>query len=135
MTVDVGKTVDAAASTTKLVGELATAAASAGPIVITVFELLAPWIPGLGPILTDIQIAIPIIQKIAQYAPAVQQGLQNGKPTIEAIAGIGEAIFGPLSDLSQIFPGLAIAGVSIEEFLKANEFTPQDPRFDRASEF
>ncbi|MDE2096847.1 MAG: hypothetical protein KGL39_06330 [Patescibacteria group bacterium] len=123
--------INTAATVSHFVGDAATLALNVGNVALPIIQFVAPWIPVVGPILTDIEVALPIIQKIAQYAPAVQQGLQNNKPMIEAMAGVGAALFAPLSELSVKFPGALIAGVAVEAFLKANEFTPQDPRFYR----
>lgn len=129
--------IDTAANVAKFVGDAAKMALTIGDVALPIVQFVAPWIPGIGPVLADIQVALPIIKKIAQYAPAVQDEIVQGKPMIEAVVGIGQTVLMPLQELNVAFPKLAendpfFRGVNA--FLKANEFKPQDPRFNRGSE-
>lgn len=126
-------TIDTTAKVIKFVGDLAQAALIEGPTVLTIVELLAPWIPALGPVVTDIAVALPILQKIAKYAPVVSQGIEQEKPLIQATISVGAVLISPLQSLLEMFPDLGTQHpffIDFAAFLKSNEFTPQDPRFD-----
>lgn len=132
--------IDAAESVAKLVGTTAQAALTIGNTALSILtgaqQVLAVVGLGFPPaaiLASDLQVALPIIAAIARYAPAVQQGIEQNRPILEVVAGIGGELFDKLGNLAAVFPNAAIFGVAIEEFLKANEFTPQDPRFDRTN--
>ena len=123
----------------KFVGDAAKLALTVGNVALPIIEFVLPWVPGIGPIAADIEVAMPIIQKIAAYAPQVQTAIQQGVPMIEAVTGIGDELLMPLKDLFAKVTGVTIDSVEsamLEEFLggtfKQSFFTPQDPRFDRA---
>jgi hypothetical protein len=124
----------------KFTGDAAKLALTVGDVALPILEFVVPWIPGLGPIAADIAIAMPIIQKIATYAPQVQTVLQQGGSMIDAVTGIGDALLMPLKSLFSMATGTSVNSVElamIENFLagtfQRSFFTPQDPRFDRAS--
>lgn len=126
---------DTAAKSAQFIGDVAKTAMTVGEIALPLIELLVVWVPGLGPFAADLAIALPYIQKVATYAPAVKTAVQQGKPMIEATVEIGAALLEPLHALIERFPKLVDVSpffAGVQKFLHSNEFTPQDPRFDRA---
>ena len=130
---------DTAGNLAKFTGDAAKLALTIGNIALPIIEFVLPWIPGVGPLAADIEIALPIIQKVATYAPQVQTAIQQGVPMIEAIGGIGDALLLPLKQLLSQANNVSIDGITladIETFIggtfKQSYFTPQDWRFDRA---
>jgi hypothetical protein len=136
----VSSVADTAGNLAKFMGDSAKMALTIGNVALPIIEFVLPWVPGLGPIAADIEIALPIIQKIATYAPQVQAVLQQGGSMIDAVTGIGDALLMPLKNLFSLATGTAASSVEvamIEKFIagtfERSFFTPQDPRFERAS--
>lgn len=131
---DISAELDTAAKVAKLIGDVATAAMTAEKVILPILEDLAVVLPVLSPVANDIAVAAPYIEKVAQYAPVVAAALQQNKSLIEAVTGIGGAILSPLSGLIAAFPKLTEVSTFFAEVAKltqGNDFTPQDPRFDR----
>lgn len=133
---------DTAANLTNLLGDAAKLALNVGSIAIPIIEFVVPWIPVLGPFASDLEIALPIIQKIATYAPEVSTIMKQNKSMIEAVTEIGEAVLNPLSALFAHAQGIDASEVdlaSVTAFIsgtfKASLFSPTDPRFAKTAEY
>lgn len=135
MTVDLGKTIDATAAIIKIIGDTAQIAMKAGDIALPILQDVGLLVPPVGTAANYLAVALPYITKVAQYAPQVSAQIEANKTMIEAAVGIGDALLSPLSGLLSAIPELAAVHVffaDLDAFLKANAFSPQDPRFDRA---
>ncbi|MDE2101783.1 MAG: hypothetical protein KGL39_31340 [Patescibacteria group bacterium] len=136
MSVDLDKTIDATAAVVKIIGDTATAVMQVGDVVLPILQDVGLLFPPAAVAANYVSVALPYITKVAQYAPAVSKGLESNKTMIEAAIGVGSALLSPLSDLMTAIPELAAVHTffaDLDAFLKANEFSPEDPRFDRES--
>lgn len=77
--------VDTAVNVTNLIGGIAKFGTNALPVA----RFIAGFFPGLGSVLAAIEIAAPIIQKIAIAAPIIADAIDKGRPIIDAIAATG----------------------------------------------
>lgn len=136
MTVNLGATIDTTAAVVKAIGDTATAAMQVGDAVLPILQDIGLFFPPGAIAANYLAVAMPYITEVAKYAPAVSSGLETGKPMIEAAIGVGAALLDPLHGLLSAIPDLVGAHVffaALEVWFKENEFTPQDPRFERAS--
>lgn len=136
MSVDLGATIDATASVVKIIGDTATVAMKVGDAVLPILQDVGLLFPPAAIAANYINVALPYITEVAKYAPAVQTAISNNKTLIEAAVGIGSALLTPLHGLLTAIPELAVTHeffTDLDKFLKANAFTPQDPRFDRVT--
>jgi hypothetical protein len=72
---------DTAISVTNLVGQVA----SFGDKALPVARFLAGFFPGMAPVLQAIEVAVPILEKIAAGAPQAAAAINAGRPVIDAI--------------------------------------------------
>lgn len=135
MSVDVGNTIDAVAGVIKAIGDTAQAALQVGDVVLPILQDIGLIVPPAGTAANYLAVALPYIADVARYAPQVQAQMVAHKTLIEAAANVGEAVMSPLTGLLSDIPQLAsiheLFG-ALDAFVKANEFSPQDPRFNRA---
>jgi hypothetical protein len=134
MTINLDKTIDATAAVIKIIGDTAQIAMKAGDIALPILQDVGLLVPPIGEAANYLAVALPYITKVAQYAPQVSAAIENNKTMIEAAIGVGGALLSPLSGLLSEIPQLAAVHVffaDLDAFLKANEYTPQDPRFGR----
>jgi hypothetical protein len=134
MSVDLDATIDATAAVIKIIGDTATAAMQVGNVVLPILQDVGLLFAPAAVAANYVAVAMPYITEVAKYAPQVQTAISNNKPMIEAAVGVGEALMTPLSGLLAEIPQLAAVHdffAALDAFLKANQYTPQDPRFDR----
>lgn len=81
MTVTGTQIADSAVSVTEIVGRVASFGNQALPVAM----FLAGFFPGMAPVLQAIQIAAPIIAKIAATAPQVSAAINASRPIIDAV--------------------------------------------------
>lgn len=125
--------IDATAAIVKLIGDTATAAMQVGNVVLPILQDVGLLFPPSAVAANYVAVALPYITEVSKYAPAVSSGLETGKPMIEAAVGVGAALLDPLHGLLSDIPGLEshVVFAVFDAWFKANEYTPQDPRFDR----
>lgn len=131
MTIDVGKTIDAVSAIVKVIGDTATVAMQVGDVVLPILQDVGLLFPPSAVAANYVSVAMPYISEVAKYAPAVQQGLQTGKPLIVAAASVGDAVLSPTYWLLDAIPSLIEheTFAAFDAFFKANAYTPQDQRF------
>lgn len=81
--------IDVTVSVTEFIGSTAALAVKMGRYAMPVAEFMAGFIPGLRPALQVLQVATPIIAKIAEGAPTAAKLIEKGRPVIEAIQDAG----------------------------------------------
>lgn len=136
MTANLDATIDTTAAVVKAIGDTATAAMQVGNVVLPILQDIGLFFPPGAIAANYVAVALPYITDVAKYAPAVSSGLETGKPMIEAAIGVGAALLDPLNGLLNGVPGLAEAHVffaDLNAWFVDNAYTPQDPRFERAS--
>ena len=110
-------------------------------------KLVARFVPGLSTAVAVLDVAQPILQKIALGAPLVRKAMEAGRPVIEAVRDNRAAIMEPVKELialgmnsdpkaeSDTIKAANISDGVAEKFavsiFERSFFTPQDPRFDR----
>ena len=137
MKVNLDSTIDATAAVIKAIGDTATAAMEVGDAVLPILQDIGLIFPPSAVAANYISVALPYITEVAKYAPTVAAGLETGKPMIEAAVSVGSALLDPLHGLLGEIPELTGANIffaALDVWFKENEFTPQDPRFSRASD-
>jgi len=141
-----GSWADEGISITGFIGQSAALAVRLGTPAIPIIQFIAGFVPGLSPALQVLNIAEPILQKIAAGAPIVQQLIQNGKPSIDDLQMAAPSLLNDLKELYALavnndtaqVANISTADVTnnqVVEFtgsvFERSFFTPQDPRFDR----
>ncbi|HEY6032055.1 MAG TPA: hypothetical protein VIU44_15900 [Gaiellaceae bacterium] len=140
--------VDDVARGIKILGAIASAEQKVEPYAV----FISSFVPGLGSAVAAVALAQPYIDKVAQYAPQVAAIVQNeGVPVVDAMRSVAPEIIGhvktavamlqrsdptlshvTVADIADVVAAQAFAGFFGDVF-KNSEFSPQDPRFDRAS--
>lgn len=110
-------------------------------------KFVARFVPGLSTAAAVLDVAEPILKKIAVGAPLVRKAVEAGRPVIEAIRENRAAILQPVKELVAL--GInsdpqaesdSVTADNISDSLAENFaasifersfFTPQDPRFNR----
>ena len=136
VTTTLDATIDATAAVVKIIGDTAQVAMKAGNIALPILQDVGLLVPPVGTAANYLAVALPYITKVATYAPQVSTALENNKTMIEAAVGVGDALLSPLSGLLAAIPELADVHdffAELDAFLKANDFTPQDPMFSRVN--
>lgn len=98
MTITSETIANTAVSITNLVGHVAAFGEQALPVA----QFLAGFFPGMAPVLQAIQVAAPILEKIAAGAPQVSNAINAGRPIIDAVITNGPAVLDPLKELYAI---------------------------------
>ena len=135
-TATLDQTLDTVAAVVKIIGDTAVVAMQVGKVVLPILQDVGLFFPPSAVAANYVSVAMPYITEVATYAPAVQSSIQNGKPMIEAAIGIGDALLGPFFGLFNDIPGLSGSHpfmTELDAWFKANEYTPQDPRFQRGA--
>lgn len=141
--------VDGVAQGIRVIGAIASIEERVEPTAV----FLASFVPFLGTAVAAVALAQPYIDKVAQYAPQVADLVQNkGVPVVEAMREVGPEVIGHvkaavailqrtdpnLSHVTALDIGDAIAAEAFRGFFgdvfKNSEFSPQDPRFGRATD-
>lgn len=84
---------------TSIIGSIAGGADAALPWV----KLVGGFFPGMVPIITGLQIAAPIIQKVAAAAPIATRAIEAGEPLAAALDKAGPEMLVHLKELYAIF--------------------------------
>jgi hypothetical protein len=147
------KLAQTAITITDLVSDVATQAAKVGQTVGEVsafllgFKLLASAIPGLSTVVTVLEVAEPIIQKIAAAAPIVHRAIEQGDTLVSAAQEGGlldsaKQLYAlavnadparPETDLAPEEVPASVAVSYVGNLFERSFFTTQDPRFDRSN--
>jgi hypothetical protein len=93
---------DTAISVVDRVGAAARLITSIGKPALPFIEFAAGFIPGAAPVLKVLEVAEPIIEKIAAGAPVVEAMIKTGKPTIDAFQAAAPALLGQFKQLYAI---------------------------------
>lgn len=123
-----------AEKTAAIIGDAATLALTIGRDALPIIQFVAGFFPGAAPVVQAVSVALPILEKISEFSPAVQEAIAGGASLAEAVTGVGDALVMPLKDLMRsigVNPELMEIGVFLAGTFKRSQFTPQDPRFDR----
>lgn len=77
---------DTTISLTQVVGNAARLATKIGGPTLPIIEFIGGFVPGLAPAIKVLEIAEPILEKIAAGAPIVANGIEAGRPVFDAIS-------------------------------------------------
>ncbi len=138
---------------TDLIGRIASEAARAGGTAreVTTFlsgaKLIARFVPGLSTAIAVLDVAQPIIEKIATAAPIVSRAIEHGASLVgsepgQALIGDAKKLYALAvnadperseTDMKAEDVSDDVATEYVASIFERSFFSPQDPRFDRAS--
>lgn len=136
---------DVAISVTNTVGSAARLALTVGRNALPIIQFVAGFVPGAAPVVQAIGWALPVIDKIAQYAPAVAQFEGNERDLINHLAAVAPNAIGHIRDLyvqamekdGKPVDAMADVGAHLlydfmfKDLLLFSPLTPNDPRILR----